>query len=166
MEPLHYILIGLVLIYLLMGGIFVYFSLSYRKQYKRIRKATNIIIRDVNEALTKIDNELKGQRIELTFVPFEFASDNDDFIEENREKIYGEIDKARGQAGQLNAQVKDSKVQELIQNQIATVEDNLANYRRLVIKHNKIVDNYNFNTRSIFFYIFAIMINLKKEKHI
>lgn len=166
MKPLHYILISIAIVYLLMGGIFLYLSLSYRKQFKRIRKASNIIIRDVNESLTTIVNELTSLNLTMNYVPFTFASDNDDLIETDRAVIYAAIEKAKEKAIKQVNLVQDQRSHELIRNEIATIEDNLANYRRLVIKHNKIVDNYNFNARSIFFVIFVIIISMKKEKHI
>lgn len=166
METLHYILLAILILYLLAGSVFIYISLSYRKQFKRIRSATNIIFRDLNEVLAKVASEYRQEQITLDYTPFEFASDNDDFIEAHRDQIYTTIEQTRKTADALVKELEEGEVRQQITNQLATIEDNLANYRRLVIKHNKIIDNYNFNARSVVFIVFGAIINMKSEDHI
>ncbi len=166
LKALHYIIIVAIFIYLLSGVIFAYFSLQYRKTFRRIRKASNILLRDLNEELAGIKHTMEDDGVELRFKPFEFASDSDDFIEQNRDQVYTTIDKALEKARKYFTELTDEDKIDAIASKIANLDNNMTNYRRLVLKHNKIVDNYNFNARSIIFVVFAAMIGMKIEEHI
>lgn len=166
MKPLHYIILACILVYLLGGAIFTYFSLTYRRDYTRIRRSANILLRDLNEELSLIKAAMEEDGVELRFKPFAFDKDNDDFIDENRDNVYTSIDKALEKARKYFTELTDKEKINAIANKIANLDNNMTNYRRLVVKHNKIVDNYNFNVQTIVFIIFAQLIGLKRENHI
>lgn len=166
MKPLHYIIIAILLIYIISGIVFSYVSLEYRKNFRRIRGAANILIRDMNEDLTKVKVTMDTLTIAFDYQPYTFANDNDEFIQKNRESVYHAFEKARESAKKLMSRVSDATELERLNNIILNVDNNMANYRRLVQKHNKIIDNYNFNAQSIVFVVFANLIGLSREDHI
>lgn len=166
MKPLHYIILALFLLYLLGGIIFMYMSLTYRKDFTRIRRSANILLSDLNEELSLIKNAMEEDGVELRFTPFAFEKENDDFIDQHRDEVYAAIDKALEKARKYFIELTDQEKIDAIANKIANLDNNMTNYRRLVLKHNKIVDNYNFNSQTIFFILFAQIIGLKRENHI
>jgi hypothetical protein len=166
MKPLHYIILSVILVYLVSGAIFSYISLKYRKNFKRIRSAANILIRDVNEDLTKIKQTCEANGVNFDYTPFVFSPESDDEINNNREHIYRTIDNAKEVVKSLVDKVFNEKDKEKIVNIIYNIDTNLANYRRLVLKHNKVIDNYNYNAQSILFVVFARILHLEREDHI
>lgn len=166
MKPLHYIILALLLIYLISGIIFSYVSLQYRKNFRRIRASANILIRDMNEDLAKMKSTFEKFKVDFDYQVCVFAPDHDDDINIHRAEIYQAIDKSREQAKKLLDLVEDKKENERLNNIMLNVDNNMSNYRRLVLKHNKIVENYNFNAQSIVFVVFANMIGLSREEHI
>jgi len=166
MKAIHYIILAAFLLYLIGGAIFLYFSLGYRKNYKRIRRSTNILLRGLNEELAAIKISMEEDGVELRFKPFVFEKDNDDLIEKDREVIYAAIDRSLEKARKYFTELTDKAKIDSIANRIANIDNNMNNYRRLALKHNKIVDNYNFNCQTIVFIVFAQMIGMRQEHHI
>lgn len=166
MKAIHYIILAIFLIYVLAGLIFIYFSLQYRKDFQRIRRSANILLRDLNEELTLIKVAMEENGVELRFTPFALERETDDFIDNNRDLVYTSIDKALEKARKYFTELTDQDKIDAIANKIANLDKNMTNYRRLVLKHNKIIDNYNFNSQTIIFIIFAQIIGMRRENHI
>lgn len=166
MEPLQIIILSVIILYLVSGAIFCYFSFKYRKSFRRIKCSANILIRDLNEDLTKIKQTCDKNKVCFNYTPFNFPSANDDEINENREHIYTSIDKARELARVSLLEIKNVKDKEKVENILVNIDNNLTTYRRLVLKHNKVIDNYNYNSQSLLFIVFAKIMGLSREDHI
>lgn len=165
MHPIYIVLLVFLAIYLVSIGVFIYVALTNRNKQRRIKKTTTILITSINDSLNYIENIFKNSEIEFSYEGIIFPVNLDKYIDNKRIQIIMNYETTLGKV-KLLTQKCNSKSREEVTTFITAIEDSLINYRRLVLKHNKLVTDYNFYARSIIFIPAILIFSIHKRKYI
>lgn len=153
-------------IYVLIGLIFSYVMLFYKAQMLKHKKSSRLLIANKNTALGLAVNRLEEHGISVSFSKFDFENERINIINDNRQFYIEKLNEGFNEISKKTDLLKDDNSKKYIQDLLSAIEDSDDNYRRIVMAHNKIVKNYNYNAKSLVFAFFVALFNFELKEEI
>lgn len=159
MYPLYITLIVIAALYIVSSVVFAIIVLKNRSRQKRLKINTKMLLISSKDFFLFIKQQLDQANIDFVFEPVIFPNDDEVFPSQIRENTVQYFEKKSSEVKLLSSSLNNEMKTEVL-TFVKAIDDNLLNYRRAILRHNKLVVDYNAYCHTVFFMPVLLIFNI------